>query len=117
MILRALALSMLIAMPARADCTGVIVPPPQYDHAPTRPFIDYRTHFWDINSACRKFGDFSYEPFGYRLWGCIVPGKIDGVPLRIVPDDQDAEFTACLIRHENAHLNGWPANHPGGSYE
>jgi hypothetical protein len=36
------------------------------------------------------------------------------------PDASDGvtnEWEACALRHETAHINGWPPSHPNAHYE
>lgn len=103
--------ALLILALVMGGCAGpsIALPPTQYDHEPTRPFQDIRMPYWTINNACRTFGDM---PRG-RVEACVIPGR---VPLRIVPNDVDAQTLAALIRHENGHINGWSKDHPGARF-
>jgi hypothetical protein len=111
----ALALLLLLATPALADCDTTLIPPQPYDHVPTRPFIDHRLPYWDIDSACRVFE--GLRDYRGRLEGCVIPGRVDGVPLRIVPSDLPVVEVACIIRHEDGHLNTGRSDHEGWGYE
>jgi len=108
-LMRRVAATAILALTSACASPNITLPPPEYDHEPTRPFQDVRMPYWDIYNACRTFGDL---PRG-RVQGCVVPGR---VPLRIVPGDVDAVTLAAIIRHENGHINGWPRNHPGARF-
>lgn len=98
--------AMILSIVLLAGCgSNIPLPPTQYDHEPTRPFTDYRVPYFQVASACRTFGP--------HLNGCVVPGRI---PLRIMATGLNAQDEAALTRHENGHLNGWPADHPGAHF-
>lgn len=58
-----------------------------------------------VINACRTFGELRD--------GCTVPGN---PPLRITANDLRATDDDAIIRHENGHLNGWRADHPGAHF-
>lgn len=104
---------------ALASCgkpgSRIVIPPTKYDHAPTVRFLDVRLPYWKIDAYCRTHADF-VTAAGDRIEGCAIAGR---VPVRVVPaanSGVDAGTIAAIIRHENGHLNGWPADHPGGRY-
>jgi hypothetical protein len=66
---------------------------------------------------CRKLDPDSGTPdkvdgrplYGCQFWRettCVVVYSFD-------PTRQDAKMTSNVFRHEQAHCNGWPSNHPG----
>ena len=99
-----------LAVPAFAACGPVPMPPLAYDHPPTHYFIDERVNHWEVDTECRRLGDFSYQTS--RLEACVIAGRFDAPPIRIIPSDADPAYAECLIAHENGHLNGWAYYHP-----
>jgi len=91
---------------------GTLLPPPQYDHPPTIPVIEQVMQWNELQkSPCRAWFDragFS-NASGQGGGGCafIKDGKCY-VYRMDMPD---------MARHEYAHCNGWPSDHPGGYYE
>lgn len=56
--------------------------------------------------ACRALGLQMHGPvFGCSLWA-------SGACVIIVPNDQGDRIKREAVAHEEAHCNGWPANHP-----
>lgn len=76
------------------------MPPAIYDH----PFAGMReiiaVPFDDIYSHCKP----------YTVYACAPVAPKDGV-CRIFY--VAGKMTPDLLRHETAHCNGWPADHPG----
>ena len=93
-----------------------VTSPPEYDH----PFqgttqIIYATDQAALKAACRLE---KLNP-GITALGCRhVVGMPPQVCVILLPPQKDIEATgipvAQVIRHEEAHCNGWPVNHPGG---
>lgn len=118
--MRALILAALVATPAMAglpvaaasephfDCEN---PPLKYAIGPLPPFYDLRLPLSEIASACNGFNDRLGNGVN-PMAGCAILGRYSGVWLRVVPSDQPRDLTVCSIRHENAHMRGWPADHP-----
>lgn len=98
--------------PGPTNCYMVTMPPVQYDHRPTRPFRRLAVSHQIVDATCRQYADFSY--LNARLQSCVITNGDSA--MMIVPNDMDPLYTACLVRHENGHLNGWPADHPGARY-
>lgn len=90
---------------------GTLLPPPQYDHPPTIPVIERVVQWDELQPFCRKVAerDKFVMATGAGAWGCafLVQGKCYVFRLDM-PD---------VARHELAHCNGWPNDHPGGYYE
>jgi hypothetical protein len=90
---------------------GALLPPSQYDHPPTIPVVERIVQWDELQKLCHtvivreKFSTAT----GHGAWGCagIVGGKCYVFRLDM-PD---------VARHELAHCNGWPSDHPGGYYE
>jgi hypothetical protein len=94
-----------------------VVPPPQYDHAHPSLLIDER-NYYDVDPICRtRFPRSNFPPVtgSMRIMGCADIGN-GRAPCRIVVPSVggliSAERQTMIIRHERAHCNGWPANHP-----
>jgi hypothetical protein len=92
------------------------MPPPEYDH----PFqgtteIIYATDQAALKAACRLE---KLNP-EHIVLGCRhVVGTPPQACVILLPPQKDIEATgipvAQIIRHEEAHCSGWPADHPGG---
>jgi len=93
----------------------VILPPAQYDHAPIRPVPEIRMDWAEVDGYCREHGIVAPSRLtGYRLTACTVRS---GTWFTIIlPNDGDvsADDIDRLRRHEDGHVNGWPADHPDG---
>ena len=89
----------------------MLLPPAQYDHPPSMPVIERVLPWNELQRVCR--GVIEREKFttatGYGAWGCSVVKAGKCCVARIdVPG---------VRRHELAHCNGWPRDHPGGWYD
>lgn len=97
----------------------ILLPPHQYDHPFNGRLIVHVERYFDVAKECGQ-----YDP---------VPGSRVEACARVFPDPQNPEKLACtviyprlkdvgsddmvaLIRHETAHCNGWPADHPGALF-
>ena len=102
----------------------ILLPPPQYDVSPPMPVIEQVLSWDEVQKACnagRYFRDHNLnQASGAGLLGCAKTGVVWDVALK-----QFAPGNGCVIvytgsanvrRHELAHCNGWPADHPGGFY-
>jgi len=90
---------------------AMLLPPAQYDHPPQIPVIEYVLPWNELQKVCHaqeRPGVWTNYT-GAGLWGCSIvkDGKCYVARLD-VPD---------VRRHELAHCNGWPKDHPGGYYE
>jgi hypothetical protein len=70
------------------------LPPKQYDHEPTHPYT-VRYSMWP-------------RPYA-AIGGNVITLPHPSVKW-IFYRNQSYE---CLLRHEKAHINGWPETHPG----
>lgn len=93
-------------------------PPARFDHWHPNLIIQEMDYF-DVDPLCRgRFPRSNFPPVtgSQRIMGCADIGN-GAAPCRIVvPIGGGAisdEKRALIIRHERAHCNGWPANHPG----
>jgi len=69
------------------------LPPPQYDHAPTKPYsVEYVSEAYMREQDCK----------GYRLFGCTC---LDSYIL--LHEDLTPEAAERVLRHELGHVNGW----------
>jgi hypothetical protein len=88
-----------------------VLPPPQYDFPPKMPVIERVLTHNDLQWACGQVspGSLSLLP-GQYYGGCSALWRVkDGVMTCFVwrrPDDDRTR------RHELAHCNGWPKEHP-----
>ena len=79
--------------PVAAAALVCRLPPAQYDHEPTTA---YR-----VIEDPHLFGNAFTSP----------DRSVIVIPLYASPS-----WKACYLRHEKAHVNGWPADHPGLRY-
>lgn len=84
---------------------GLLMPPEQYDHAPTRPYavhlispaaIEQRCHCLDLMVRRLSHPD-------ARALGCTDLGTMTIWIDNTLPPD----LRAKVLRHERAHVNGW----------
>jgi len=89
----------------------MLMPPVQYDHPPKIPVIERVVPWNELQRLCRAGieAEKVRTATGYGVWGCSVVkdgkcyvARIDNPGVR---------------RHEVAHCNGWPRDHPGGWYD
>jgi hypothetical protein len=82
----------------------LLAPPPQYDHPYSGQVIEQRLSQAELMRLCRGPAE-----------GCASVNN--GVCHIALPaSEKDARVLAAMRRHELAHCNGWPANHPGGHW-
>jgi hypothetical protein len=91
-----------------------LLPPPQYDVPTTKPVIEYVLPWSEVQRWCTALA-FRRQGDAVAQWvrrngvdGCSAVSSIDGHCLLYRIDD------ALVRRHELAHCNGWPPDHPGG---
>ena len=78
---------------------GVIVPPPRFVH-PYMGHLEVRYVPYEVANDICPFSQ------GARGWGCAIVR--DGSCLVILVDGASED----VLRHEVAHCNGWPGEHP-----
>lgn len=101
----ALLATFLMSGPAAAwsFCQESFLPPPEWDHEPTKPYqVTKFPKDW-IPSLC---GEDWYPAALYG--GCVE--EVGGEHWITVRDDLLPMEMDCLLRHEKAHVNGW--EHP-----
>ncbi|SRR6266481_2343321 len=85
-----------------------MLPPPQYDHPPSIAVIEHVMTFDRVNRQCQANHALGRDgrppPPSYRFNGCahIIAGSCEVWRID----------NATTRRHELAHCNGWPADHP-----
>ena len=94
------------------NCFMISMPPERCDHAPTRPFSTRAVDHLTVDATCRSYANFNY--LRVHLQACSIT-FIDHAIL-IISNDINPDYTACLVRHEYGHLNGWDAGHHGARY-
>jgi len=101
---------------------GTLLPPPQYDHPPAIPVIERILSYKQLWDVCdRTNGPLDAIPVGSggpgvlygcsTIWQVIATGvlvKCEIYLLSNLPDDVHERNR----RHELAHCNGWPKDHP-----
>ncbi len=87
---------------------GILLPPTQYDHPPSIPVIERVLPANEAAVICRTNERLNMTATWAAAGCAIVKNGICYVVRVDMPD---------VARHELAHCNGWPSNHPGGYYE
>lgn len=115
---RAVVCAAVAAFLGNAAAAAPVRPPERYDHAhPALVIVEQ--DYYKVDPFCRSMFPRSKFPAAtdtHRVLGCADIG--DGVgPCRIfVPRSGEGrisiEARADIVRHERAHCNGWPADHP-----
>ncbi len=85
----------------------VALPPPQYDHPFPGQVVEKRLSFAEVRRVCKGGLACSWPRVTIRS----KDGKIIGSYCLVILPLHDR---GTLKRHEVAHCNGWPADHPGG---
>jgi hypothetical protein len=113
------------------DCGSVPLPPHRFDHTPAIKITLVQVPFGAVDIACRAHGVVAPRAFlearpgamgllnevtqeGFETQACSWRNGEEGfIVLPIVGEgDVSPAWQACALRHEIAHLNGWPASHP-----
>lgn len=106
---------------AIASVANAGMPPSRYDRHYAGYLIPIKVPLGKAHAACnalaRELGHKADHPrmiAGRHLYGCAYRG--DGI-CHIVysydPSGKDKRMERNVWRHEVAHCNGWPADHPG----
>jgi hypothetical protein len=113
---RAARYAVLLVLPLLTSCayvssayTAELEPPEQYNHPYDGPVVERVMSEADVKPLCTSMGA---SPSGVACsWQsggtCYIVLPNDYV----LPNDQVAPVS-IFRRHEIAHCNGWPANHP-----
>jgi len=80
-------------------------PPAKYNHPYAGPVDERVMAVAEVRALCTSVG--ASGPFVACAW------VSDGVCHIVLPNDEPAPVSTYR-RHEIAHCNGWPANHPQG---
>ncbi len=83
-------------------------PPAQYDHSYAGTVIEMRMTAAQVNSLCIKMGASDPAMFGQNFLACSWKDVTKRCYI-VIPDDEN--YTVAK-RHEIAHCNGWPKDHP-----
>jgi len=91
---------------------ATLLPPPQYDHLPSIPVIEYVLTSDAINRICHEKGalDAAGRPASpaNQFAGCArITVNSDGKYCEVWRIDD-----ATVRRHEMGHCNGWAPSHP-----
>lgn len=112
-------LLILLALGLAASVALAGMPPKKYD----RPYGGELTE-WKVplgraaakcNAVARELGQPADHPMkvdGRPLYGCAYPFKGECFIVYSY-SSQDRKMVDNVRRHEVAHCNGWPSNHPG----
>jgi hypothetical protein len=87
----------------RSDIT--LEPPAQYNHPYDGPVVERVMPVAEVRALCTSQGASSR--------GVACSWVSDGTCYIVLPNDEQASVSTYR-RHEIAHCNGWPANHPHG---
>lgn len=101
-----------------------LLPPAQYDHPPAVPVVEHVLPFEVLQQWCGSFPKvggtrgMGRPPAGQYFNGCSSTLVVEGKPMCFVwylpGSDPRQDDVQTVIRHERAHCNGWPGDHPGG---
>jgi hypothetical protein len=94
-----------IVINARVRYLVQLEPPAQYDHAYDGPVDERVTSVFEVRKLCTALGA--------SARGVACSWISDGVCHIVLPNDELTPVDTYR-RHEIAHCNGWPANHPSG---
>lgn len=102
---------------AAIDCRIRAMPPAQYS-AQALPGVKYKgMQLADLQRLFRKFAglptrapglDYCSDPIGF-----VYPWDRSSTPTIYYPTDVTDRCQREVIAHEEAHVAGWPTNHPG----
>jgi hypothetical protein len=98
-------------MNARQPPIYPIIPPPaMYDHAYPGKLTVRQGTMAQVEYYCHTMQGIVSE---HRELGCSIPaGRSCFIVIPRIGEQVTASIQAQIRRHEIAHCNGWPANHP-----
>ena len=115
----ALALPSVPHLPGLRDICGIQIPPARYDRLPSKVKAVDGPHYVKARQVARECRG-SGEPSAVGCTTSILLGKTI-IAYRVLianqpPPGTDARCTpakwrASILRHERAHMAGWPAGH------
>ena len=87
------------------------MPPSQWDHPFKGKMEKHLVAYGKAARTCIKLNpsDEGGAQYGCQFWRgktCVIVYSFD-------PTGKDPKMTSNVFRHEQAHCNGWPSNHPG----
>ena len=102
----------VLASPAFAQ-----MPPPKWDHPFSGKMIEHLVPYGKAAALCRELnpeGDHPNMVSGRKLYGCAFwRGETCEIVYSYDPTGLDKRMASNVFRHERAHCNGWPSDHPG----
>ena len=111
-----LSVALSVSAPAFADCGAILMPPEQYDHAPSMlVHLEFRPYF-QVDQTCRTALRIRANA---REEACTGLSLLRGwlVILPLADEGVTSVTQECLLRHEFGHLNGWLPTHPDARFE
>jgi hypothetical protein len=93
----------IIVISSRIRYLANLEPPVQYNHPYDGPVVERVMPVAEVRALCTSVG--ASGPFVACAW------VSHGVCHIVLPNDEPAPVSTYR-RHEIAHCNGWPANHP-----
>jgi hypothetical protein len=103
--------SCVIPVANKAQYSTQLEPPAQYDHPYDGPVDERVMPVAEVHELCTSLGASHSSADASAPGGVACAWVSDGTCYIILPDDEQAPV-ATYRRHEIAHCNGWPANHP-----
>jgi hypothetical protein len=122
MLLRAFATCIALAAAtgvghAEIDCRIRAMPPSSFTSKPL-PEVQYKgMPLAELQKVYRRFAglparasglDYCADPLGF-----VYPWNMQGTPTIYYPTDVTDRCQREVIEHEQAHVRGWPLDHPG----
>ena len=117
----ALALPAVPHLPGHRDICGIQIPPARYDRAVITPKVGIDgPHYVAAKQVARQCKDSGTD----KAVGCttsILLGKTviaykvliaSNPPPGRYPGCTPAKWRASILKHERAHMAGWPSDHP-----
>ena len=89
--------------PSPAHIAAALEPPAQYNHAYNGQVVERVVPEAEVRSVCMSMG--------LDLLTVACSWQSNGTCYIVLPNDGQASVSTYR-RHEIAHCNGWPANHP-----
>jgi hypothetical protein len=81
---------------------AVLEPPARYDHRYAGPVIERVLPLGVAREVCAHMGAAADACSWVTHHTCYI----------VIPRDGPVSDLRAYVRHERAHCNGWPANHP-----
>lgn len=101
---------------AATDCRIRALPPPAYAAKPLPPVTYKGLPLADLQRLYRKFAGLPARASGLNYCadplGFVYPWETDATPTIYYPTDVSERCRLEVLAHEEAHVKGWPLNHP-----